>query len=141
MKNLKVTMNLLKGLSGTMDTLATFSLGHKEFKVCASWKQEKHSKNQEKSSKFVSLWANYQKHGFLPVSSSMKNGNCFSMIFHLSFKVKREEEGRKQGYTMSLKSKILNYHIAVTNFNKVISTNLLFILKCKIVKKYKITKK
>lgn len=74
--------------------LATFSLRHKEFKVCAYWKQEKQDRSQEESSNFVSLWANYQKNGFLPISSSMKNGQL--LLYDISSEFQGQEGGRKK---------------------------------------------
>ena len=77
-----------------MEALATFSLRHKEFKVCAHWKQEKQDRSQEESSNFVSLWANYQKNGFLPISSNTKNGQL--LLYDISSEFQGQEGGKKE---------------------------------------------
>lgn len=50
--------------------------------------------NQEESSNFVSLWAHYLNHSFLPISSNTKNGQLRTTILHLSFRAQRDERGR-----------------------------------------------
>lgn len=82
------------------------------------WVLEKgEDRNQKESSNFVCWCAYYQNKWFPPISSYMKEEmgrggevSYFSMIFHLSFKVNREEEKRKQGSTMSFTQKL---HIKV----------------------------
>ena len=87
-------MSFLEGPSGTLEALATFSLRHEEFKMCTYWKQEKQDRSQEESSNFVSLWANYQKNGFLPISSNMKNGQL--LLYDISSEFQGQEGGRKK---------------------------------------------
>ena len=96
-KNLKVTMSLLERLFGTMSLFQFCLMGTKDSRVCEYRKQEKQDENQEESSNFVSLWVYYLKHVSFQFPPTWILVSCFSMIFHLSFRAKREEERKKVG--------------------------------------------
>lgn len=74
--------------------LPVFSLKHKEFRICGYQKQKREDANPKESSNFVSLWADYLKNGFLPISSNTKNGQL--LLYDISSEFPGQEKGGKK---------------------------------------------